>query len=1076
MTPEGPLAPAHPGDAIRELLDRAVQAVNAGDLAAAHDLAGRVLAEDAANREASDLLATDETPSGEVRRLTIMSCDLVGSTALSEQLDVERYRWVMRAFTQCAREIIEDRYEGHINNIKGDGIFALFGFPTAHEEDAARAVKAALDLCRTVEELSARTEATVGATLAVRVAVHRGLIFLDAETGEVYGLAANMASRLEGLAEPGRVVISEEIRSVVAGSFAIEPGGVHFVKGVADPLSIFTVQGELPNAVTRRLDGPMVNRASEIAILRDAWQTTRAGEATGVQSILIRGDSGVGKSRLAATLAADVRHDHLPVIELAGSSFHTDAGFYPVRRLVEQACGIGPAASATERLALLRHDLEIERDFEPEMVALIAPVLGLPPESGYTAATAEGRKLNEEILHAIERYLLSCFHGGPGLLLVEDVHWFDGSTLEQLTKLLGSRHPEILVVLTSRVDVPLAVGAALDLPPLTEAESGDLVDALSDGSLDAQERRAVVERSDGIPLYVEELLRAGSRPSEGLPGAVPDVLYEPLVSRLYSTAHGVPVAAAAATIGRVVDRELLIGAVDLSGAELDTELTALLDGRVLVESEAGLYRFRHELLREVAYELLPVSQRERMHGRVADLLVAGDQDLVDWSVVAMHYHHARRHSEAADAFARAAELARSRGAVPEARAHLGRAIEHIQALPDSRERMRREVSLRLRRGFLAMTAEAVGSVDAAADFARCMELAIVDARGDEMFSTLISLWAYHLSRAELDRSEQVLDTLRPTLTGSREHHQATNTAGYGMLQWFRGDFAGACDLLEAAVAGVVADDPNDVDTFWFVPNDPTTSMRTHLALARFMAGDIGGAASEFGHVDDRIVQLAFPQGPWSQAYASWMRAWMQAEQGDVDEALTTCALVVELAGRHGFDGWTMIGMTHHAALTAIADLARTDITPDTARTHAATVDAFVELWKLSELLVLLPYYLTTSAAAARVGQDPALARHRCEEALALAARTDMHFYDAETHRQLALLGDDDATTIAGLRTALAVARKQGARPFELRIALDLHDRGAVGADTVLAAAVASFPPTAAYADLTRARALLSTTT
>lgn len=1076
VTLHRPPAKTRPSDAIGELLDRAVHAVNAGDIEAAHDLAGRVLAQDAENREAVDLLATDAAPSGEVRRLTILSCDLVGSTALSEQLDVEQYRWVMRAFTRSAREIIEDRYDGYINNIKGDGIFALFGYPTAHEEDAARGVKAALDLCRTVAELSTRTEASVAAALSVRVAVHRGLVFLDADTAEVYGLAANLTSRLEGLAEPGQVVISEEVRTVVSDYFAIEPGGLHLVKGVTEPLQIFTVQGELPESAKLRVRASLVGRRSELEALRSAWRTARDCDAPGVQSVLIRGESGLGKSRLAATLAAEVRADGAPVIELAGSSFHTDAGFHPVRRLLELRCGIGPGSSAGERLALLRDELKIQ-GFDEIAVALIAPVLGLAPQSGYSPASAEGRKLSEEISDAIEQYLLACFHGRPGMLLVEDVHWFDGSTLNQLTKVIGASHPELLVVLTSRLDVSLNVGTAIDLTALDTTECNDLVDALTGGALDASARQAIVERSDGIPLYVEELLRGGVGPIEGLPGAVPDVLYEPLISRLYTTAHGVPVAAAAATIGRVVDRSLLAGVVDVSDAELDAELDALVNGQVLVGLEGDdQYRFRHELLREVAYELLPASQRQRVHGRVADLLIENDPHtaVVDWSVVATHYHHAHRHREAADAYAHAAELARSRGAIPEARAHLGRAIEHVGRLPANRARMNREVGLRLRRGFLAMSAEAVGSIDAAADFARCLELAIVDARGDEMFSTLISLWAYHVSRAELGRAEQVLDTLRPTLTGSREHLWATNRAGYGMLQWFRGDFAGARGVLEEAVAGLVADAPDDVDTFWFVPNDPATSMHTHLALARFMTGDTAGADSELALVDERVARLAFPQGPWSLAYSSWMEAWIRAEQGSFARAASSAESVVEIAGRHGFDGWTMIGMTHQAAIAAASETASGAVSPDVAKMHADSVDAFVALWKLSELLVLLPYYLTTIASAAAAAGDSLQALARCEEALELGESTGMHFYDAETRRQMALLRGDGPTTITELQSAFALAHEQGAKPFELRIALDLHEHNASESREALAAVVASFPDDAELADLTRARALLDT--
>jgi hypothetical protein len=524
-----------------------------------------------------------------------------------------------------------------------------------------------------------------------------------------------------------------------------------------------------------------------------------------------------------------------------------------------------------------------------------------------------------------------------------------------------------------------------------------------------------------------------------------------------------------------VDHELLAGVVEVTDAELAAELAALVAGQVLVPIDEHRSRFRHELLREVAYELLPESQLQRVHGRVADLLVgpSQDADLVDWSVVAVHYVHAGRHREAAEAFAQAAERARTRGAIPEARAQLGRAIDHVQHLPDGPERMHLEVGLRLRRGFLAMTAEAVGSADAATDFARCLELAVADAQGDDMFSTLISLWPYHLSRAELDRSRQVLDALRTALTGSRESFRATNRAGYGMIQWFEGDFVGALDVLEGAVAQLAVDDAPEVDAVWFVPNDPRASMHIHLALARFMRGNPIGADAQVERGFESIAGLAFPQGPWSRAYSSWLGAWMHAERGNSTTAIALSDELVDNAGRHGFDGWTLIGLTHRAAVEAARDLAATGTPPETVRMHAETLATFVGLWQMSELLVFLPYYLTMAAAGFAAVGDTASARARCEESLELAARTGMRFYDAETSRRLALLAADEPGVVAGLEAALALARAQGARPFELRIALDLRDRGASSGTDALAAAVAGFGADAELADLTRARALLS---
>lgn len=1064
-----------PGDHIAELLDRAVRATNDGDLATAHDLAGQVLAEDSSNRDAGYLLATDEPPTGEVRRLTILACDLVGSTELAEHLNPEQYRSLVAPYRRRTAEIVEDKFGGHILNIKGDGILAVFGYPVAHEDDAGRGVQAALEICRAVLEQSVEATRVMGEALAVRAAVHRGLVYVDVEEDDVYGLAANVAARLEGLATPGTVVVSDELRPLIEHRFDLEQGVPQLVKGVAAPIVPFTVLRERPESMAHRWGAPLVGRADELATLRDAWQTALADTAARPTSVLLRGDGGIGKSRLAAHLADEARADRAVVVELTGSSFHTSAAFHPVQRLLQARCGIAPDAEASERLARLRQELGASG--QPiESLPLLAPVLGIPPEAGYTPAEADGRKLHDEIIDAALQYLISCFGGGPGVLLVEDVQWFDDSTLELMGQLLQQAPGHLLVLLTAREGAPVTAGTTLDLSPLSASECTELAEALDEGHLDAATRQTLVARSDGIPLYLEELMRGASASGgDGVPAsAVPDVLYEPLIARLCTRTAGVPVASAAATIGRDVDRRLLADTVDVSEDELDAELEALTAGRVLarVGTSGEQYRFRHELLREVAYDLQPPSRRRQVHARVADLLVshAASDDVVDWPVVARHFEQAGRTADAADAFEQAADRARARGALPEARGHLGRAIALVPELPEGRPRMQREVGLRLRRGFLAMSAEGAGSADAATDFARCLEVALGDAQGDEMFSTLISLWAYHLSRAELDRARQVLETLRSALTGSREYFRATNLAGFGMIQWFEGDFPGALEVLERAMADVVLNEgAPEVDRVWFVPNDPIASIHTHLALARFMRGDTAGAVAQLAGTDGVAADLPFPQGPWSRAYGLWLGSWMHTEAGDHAQAKARADELVELAARHGFDSWTMIGMTQQAAIPEGGGAP----TPEGASVQAATLGVFIGMWQMVELLVLLPYYLTVSAQALAASGDLDGARARCAEASELATRTGMRFYDAETARVAAALSEGDDEIEAALRAAHAIARRQGARPFELRIALDLHDLVGDAARPVLEEAVGGFATDAVLGDLERARQRLA---
>jgi hypothetical protein len=329
-------------------------------------------------------------------------------------------------------------------------------------------------------------------------------------------------------------------------------------------------------------------------------------------------------------------------------------------------------------------------------------------------------------------------------------------------------------------------------------------------------------------------------------------------------------------------------------------------------------------------------------------------------------------------------------------------------------------------------------VDAAADFDRCLELAAADPTGDDMFSTLISVWAYDLSRGELDRARQVSVTLRDAFSGKRDIFQPQNRAGFGMLDWFCGDFASALETLTASTDDLVdiGGDEN-LAAAWFVPNDPSVAMHVHLALARFMAGDVRGAGESLARAGALAEPLEFPQGPWSAAYANWLGSWIWIEAGRLDLAGQALADLRSSGESHGFDNWALIGATQTAVLEATTALQSGTADSAALSAHAEALGNHVELWKMLEIRVFLPFYLTTTGAVLAACGDADGARGRYEESLRLAAQTGMRFYDAETIRHLAHLEADRETRLATLDTALDLAQAQAARPFEQRIALDL---------------------------------------
>ena len=1012
---------------------------------------------------------------GELHRLTIMYCDVVGSTELSGRLEPETYRELMARYRRACREVIETEFEGHIVQKQGDGVLAVFGFPVAHENDAERAVRAGLALLRAVHE-STPNGANVDDAVEIRVAIHHGPLYVDLDDEDVYGLAANAGARLQSIADPGTVVISDEVRKLVEDRFEIEPGEPQVVKGLPEPLQPFRILGDRHVEVKRVWSTPLVERDAELALLQHVWAGSSGDRREGTIGVLISGDAGVGKSRLVAAFVEEVSARRVRVIELHGSPFHVDAGFHPVARLIEHRCEITGDATPATRLEKLEREI-VELGLDPSAaLPLLAALVGIAPSAGYEPVAAEGPRLQEQIADAATEYVLACATDDPAVVVAENLHWFDDAT-RGLLAALAERGPQGMLIIGTSREREDGSWETIELKPLTHAGRLELIDALHDG-LDEEDRLAFAARSDGVPLYLEELVRAGAEHPPGaatyaapMPGSVPAALYEPLVARLYVMPAALPIVAAAAAAGQEIDRSLLAATITVPAEEFDSTLRGLLDAEILepVASRPDRYQFRHELLREVAYELQPPSWRRRVHSRLCDLLTREEPS--DWLVVASHFERAERYEEGAGAYREASEAARRRGALEEARSHLTHAIELVAESAAADAEL--EGNLRLRRGFIAMSLEGVASTDAAADYERCLELADADPRGDAMFSTLISLWAYYLSRADLARARETSVTLRSAITGSRGYFRPANRAGFGMLDWYEGKFTSALEVLSRATDELDETEQGDLVPLWFVPHDAVAAMHLYLAVARFMAADIEGADASLARSREISEGLDFPQGPWSIDYTHWLGAWMWIESGRIPDAVNALAELQTSSAAHGFTTWQLFGGTQTSALRAVAALRSGESDSDALAELAAALDGLIELWKALDLRIFLPFYLTTAGALLAASGDPDGARRRYDESLSLASETGMRFYDAETARRVAHLAPDAEERIARLGDALELARSQSARPFELRIALDLHDLLGEDARSQVELALAAFPSDATTHELEDARARTS---
>jgi class 3 adenylate cyclase/tetratricopeptide (TPR) repeat protein len=1051
---------------IDDLLDHAVRAVNLGDRKAADALAGQVLAVDGGNPDAEELLAAPGD-SGEIRRLSILFADLVDSTALSTRIELEVYRTVVGRYRAEVKRIV-DEYEGHIGSTQGDGLLAVFGHPKAHENDAHRAVYAGLDIVKAIGALSGRVRARFGFDISVRVGIHRGLVYLDTAQDDVYGLGANFAARVCSIAAPGTVAASEPIERVVGDTFELVANPPQTVKGVDDPILTHRVIGERDVATSAR--GPLVGRERELGYLQRSWAHAKEGTLSS-PGVAFKGEGGIGKTRLAYAAVDMAQQDGAAVLGIFGSPFHTDVGLRPIRRLLERRCGIKRDSDPAERLRKLQAEVT-QRALDPGVVVpLLAPVLGIGPESGYESARAEGLKLYSRIAGAIHDYLLACLGSGPAVVLVDDVHWFDEDTVEVVQKLLRERSGRLMVVITGRTLPPVPdTTTVFEVSPLNDADTDMLVRALHP-DLKSVARSEVNKRCDGIPLYIEEVVaKLREQPLDASPSApVPDTLYETLFARLQSGNNTLPVVEAAALIGSRFDRALLSSVVDVDKHEIDELLDELTRARVFEPTDAGSWRFHHELMREVAAEVSPPTVRRRLHSRIADALVAASADAnPEWSLVARHYEHAERFDEAAKAHQAASQDARRRGALNEARVHLNRALDNIGRIAPGPERDSKEITTRLEAGFLASAAQGHTSAEAAAEFERCLELIGPDPT-PELYATLNALWVYYTARGDLRRGTQLAETLKAKIGNSPTLKLGT-AATMGVLAGFRGDYDAARDALEQAVNGV--EDGTLSETTYYGPNDPIGGTYSFLAFTRFVQGDLRGTEAALEKMEARSHAVGFPRGAFSLCYGRSIDALIRAEAGELERCQGVAAELSSLAKHYDFDEWVMVGWSEESAGRALLALASGETDPAALAPHLKAMTAVVQTWRAFEVKTFLAFYDCVLARVLTAAGDQQAARDCLDVAWKMGQDTWIQFYDAELLRLRAHTLDDEQERHRHFRDAIGLAQKQGAHIFELRSAADDFELIGEPARAALLEASGRMPSDQTWPDLARARALL----
>jgi class 3 adenylate cyclase/predicted ATPase len=998
--------------------------------------------------------------SAERRQVTVMFSDLVGSTALSARMDPEDLREVISAYQRCVADTVR-RFDGFVAKYMGDGVLVYFGYPQAHEDDAERAVRAGLKLIRAVTALGAQL------SLQTRVGIATGLVVVgdlvgtgEAQERGIVGETPNLAARLQGIAQPNMAVIADSTRRLLGNLFELEPLGLQDLKGIAGPVPAWAALR--PNSVESRFEAmrtasmtALVGREEESELLMRRWYRAKAGEG---QVVLLAGEAGIGKSRLTAALLERLASESYTRLRYFCSPQHTESALYPIIGQMERAAGFSyddkPQARLDKLEAVLAQTSTSSKD-----AALFAEMLSLPSEGRYPVLDLTPQQRRQRTLEALISQLAGLESHNPVLMIFEDAHWADPTSLELFGRVADRIQAlRILLIVTFRPEfAPPWIGQphvmAMTINRLTQRDVGAMIDrVVGNKHLPPSIRQDIIERTDGIPLFVEEMTKAvleaesegaarrtvAAAPSPTL--AVPPSLHASLMARLDRLGPAKELAQIGAAIGREFSHALLAAVAYKPEAELASGLDRLMEAGLLFRHGVpphATYLFKHALVQDAAYGTLLREPRRALHAHIAKAVESQFAEIAESQpeLLAHHWTEAGVIEKAANLWGKAGQRSLERSALAEAVVQFTRALDQIVSLAPTPALRREQIKFQVALANALMHSRGYASPDSKAAFDRArMLIERGEALGESpedplvLFSVLYGFWVASYIAFNGD-------TLRDLAT----------------------QFLALADKQSSTGPLVVGH--RVMGTSLFCIGDATKG-RAHLdrALALYDPAKHRSLATRFGQ-DIRVAILSY------RSLALWSLGYLEAAIFDSDQALKDAREIGHAA--------TLIYALWHASLTQIhcKNYATANVHLEEAIELAEEKGAF--FWKavatMSRGCILaltgdaskaievitseITAYRSTGAtmpplnlwclarAYAEMGQfDDAW---RClGEVTAAVETTKNRWHEVEVHRtagEIALMlpEADTAKAEAYFERALAVAREQQAKSWELRAAMSM---------------------------------------
>jgi class 3 adenylate cyclase/predicted ATPase len=992
--------------------------------------------------------------SAERRQLTVMICDLVGASALAARLDPEDLSEIIAACHRAIAEIVTG-FDGLIGKHMSDGVIAHFGYPRAHEDDAERAVRAGLGAIDAVGRLD------VGASkLQARVGIATGLVVVGDPAGEgpgwaqsVVGEAPHLAATLQALAQPDTVVIATGTRRLLGDLFEYRDLGAVEVEGIAAPVPAWQVLH--PGAVASRFEAlhgssltPLIGRDEEIDVLLRRWTRVKKGDG---QVVLVFGEPGIGKSRIAATLEERLQTEpHLRLRYLC-SPYHQDSTLFPFIAQLGRAAGFAredPTVVKLEKLEVL-----LARATAPEEdVALLADLLSLPASERYPLPNLSPQRKKERTLEALIHQLEVLARCQPVVMIFEDAHWIDPTSRELLdlvvervrnlpVLLLVTFRPEFQPPWTGQPQVTMLALNRLDRRDRTALAMQIAGGKVLPGAVVAQ----IVDRTDGVPLFVEELtksvLESGLLREEqdqyvidrALPQfAIPTTLHASLLARLDRLASVRHVAQIGAAIGREFSYPLLRAVSHLPENELGASLDRLVASELVFQRGTppdAVYRFKHALVQDAAHDSLLRSSRQRLHGQIAEALETHFPELMDSQpeVFAQHYAEAGLVAKSVAFWGKAGRRSAARSAMAEAAAQFQKGLDQLALLPDTPEHQRRELELCSALGAVLLTVKGGGATEAGHTYARAREL------WQQLGSPSEYLWIaygqsrHHSTRGERDLARRLDEDL---LRLSRQRNDPTGLVlGYlssGRNLMFAGRFAPSRSRLEKVLA--LYDPVSHGSLVHQIGNYPQTLSQAILGIVLFCLGYPDQAFKRSSAAISEARRLAHPPS-FAQCLAYGAR--LHALDGDNAALGERAGQLIAVATEQSFPEWRGYGVIYRGwAKVKNGDVAEgiSLLRNGSTALHAATRE------------MGSPDFMAFRSKACEIAGQTEKAVTLLDDALEIVGRLGGHYFAAELNRHKGelLLRQGQAEAAEDLyRKALSIAREQEAKLWELRAAMSL---------------------------------------